>query len=89
MTDPNTALVKLLSGNYNGALRDLEQFEKPECYMEEYLKAIIGARTNDDKLFFESLRNALKFNPEWKAKARTEMEFVKYFENPDFKEITK
>jgi Flp pilus assembly protein TadD len=89
MTDPNTALVKILSGNYNIALRDLENFEKPDCYLKEYLKAIIGSRTNDDKLFFESLRNAMTLNPEWKAKARTEMEFAKYFDNPDFKAIIK
>ena len=89
LSDPNTALVKVITGNYPGALRDLESFQRPNCYMKEYLKAIIGARTNDDKLFFESLKKAMEYNPEWKAKARTEMEFVKYFENPDFKAITK
>jgi Flp pilus assembly protein TadD len=89
LSDPNTALVKIITGNYPGAKRDLESFQRPRCYMKEYLKAIIGARTNDDKLFFESLKKALEYNPEWKAKARTEMEFAKYFENTDFQAITK
>jgi Flp pilus assembly protein TadD len=89
LSDPNTALVKVITGNYPGALRDLESFQRPNCYMKEYLKAIIGARTNDDKLFFESLKKAMEYNPEWKAKARTEMEFAKYFGNTDFQAITK
>jgi Flp pilus assembly protein TadD len=89
LIDPNTALVKVITGNYPGALRDLESFQRPNCYMKEYLKAIIGARTNDDKLFFESLKKAMEYNPEWKAKARTEMQFAKYFENTDFQAITK
>jgi Flp pilus assembly protein TadD len=89
ISDPNTALVKIITGNYPGAQRDLESFQRPGCYMKEYLKAIIGARTNDDKLFFESLKKAMEYNPEWKGKARTEMEFAKYFENPDFQAITK
>jgi Flp pilus assembly protein TadD len=89
LSDPNTALVKIITGNYPGAQRDLESFQRPNCYMKEYLKAIIGARTNNDKLFFESLKKALEYNPDWKAKARTEMEFAKYFENTDFQAITK
>jgi Flp pilus assembly protein TadD len=89
LSDPNTALVKIITGNIPGAQRDLESFQRPNCYMKEYLKAIIGARTNDDKLFFESLRKAMEYNPDWKAKASTEMEFAKYFENPDFQAITK
>lgn len=89
MQDPNTALAKIMTGNYPGALRDLESFQRPNCYMKEYLKAIIGARTNDDKLFSESLTKALTYNPEWKAKASTDMEFAKYFGDSRFQEITR
>ena len=85
--DPNTALVKLLSGNYNGALYDLDKFEKPECYMKEYLKAIIGARTANEKLLFESLQNAVKYNSDMKSTAKNDLEFAKYFERPEFKAI--
>lgn len=89
MADPNTALAKLLTDNYQGALRDLDSFQQPDSYLKEYLKAVIGARTHNDKLFFESLRNAITYNPDWKTKARTDMEFAAYFDNSQFKEITR
>jgi len=37
----------------------------------------------------ESLKKAVVLNPGMKAKAATEMEFAKYFENPKFREIVK
>lgn len=87
--DPNTALVKILSGNYNGALSDLEDFDRPNCFMKEYLKAVVGARTNKEDLVIESLKKAVAYNPGIKAKVATEMEFAKFFENPRFREIIK
>ena len=85
--DINSALAKMMAGNNNGALRDLEAYDNPNNAMKEYLKAIIGARTAKESLLFESLEKACKINPEMKAKAKTDMEFARYFENPRFKEI--
>lgn len=87
--DVNSALAKMMAGNNNGALQDLEAFDRPNCFMKEYLKAIIGARTAKENLLFESLEKAVSINPEMKVKARTDMEFARYFENPKFKEIVK
>lgn len=87
--DVNTALAKMMAGNNNGALQDLEAFDRPNCFMKEYLKAVIGARTAKENLLFESLEKAVSINPEMKAKARTDMEFARYFENPKFMEIVK
>ncbi|KAF0234562.1 MAG: hypothetical protein FD181_3660, partial [Prolixibacteraceae bacterium] len=87
--DVNTALAKMMAGNNNGALQDLEAFVRPNCFMKEYLIAVIGARTAKENLLFESLEKAISFNPEMKEKARTDMEFARYFENPKFKEIVK
>ena len=87
--DVNTALANMMTGNNNAALQDLEAFDKPDCYMKEYLKAIIGARTAKENLLFDSLTKACSINPDMKAKARNDMEFARYFENPKFKEITK
>lgn len=87
--DINTALAKMMTGNNNGALQDLENFNKPDCFMKEYLKAIIGARTAKENLLFESLQKACTINSDMKAKARNDMEFARYFENPKFVEITK
>ncbi|MCD6354975.1 MAG: hypothetical protein J7L95_05440 [Prolixibacteraceae bacterium] len=85
--DVNTAVAKLMVDNNSGALKDLEAFERPNCFMKEYLKAIIGARTAKENLLFDSLKAACDINPKMKAKAKTDMEFAKYFNNAKFKEI--
>ncbi len=85
--DVNSALSKMMAGNNNGALRDLEAYDMSDSYMKEYLKAIIGARTAKENLLFESLEAAVKINPDLKAKAKNDMEFARYFENPKFKSI--
>jgi len=87
--DTNTALAKILAGNNSGALRDLEAIQQPNCFMKEYLKAIIGSRTAKETLFFDSLKEACSINPEMKAKAKTDLEFAKYFNNPRFQDIIK
>ncbi len=85
--DVNSGLAKILAGDNNGALRDLEAFERPNCFMKEYLKAVIGARTARESLLFESLGAAVQYNPDMKAKAKTDLEFAKYFNNPKFSQI--
>ncbi len=85
--DVNTALAKILAGDNNGALKDLESIDNNECYMKEYLKAIIGARTAKESLLFDSLKKAVGINPDLKAKAKNDIEFAKYFDNPKFQAI--
>ncbi len=86
-SDGNTALAKILAGDNNGALKDLNAINHPNCYKKEYLKAIIGARTAKETFMFESLKAACNINPDMKAKAKNDMEFAKYFENSRFKAI--
>ncbi|NOR76190.1 MAG: hypothetical protein GQ525_13665 [Draconibacterium sp.] len=85
--DVNTAVAKIMAGDNNGALRDLEAFDHPNCFMKDYLKAVIGARTAKENLLFDSLQAACENKAELKAKAKTDMEFAKYFENAKFKSI--
>lgn len=85
--DINSALAKMLTGNNNGALRDLEAFERENCFMKEYLKAVIGARTAKETMMFNSLEEAVSINPEVKEWAKTDLEFAEYFNNPRFQEI--
>ena len=85
--DYNTALAKILTGDNNGALKDLENFDAPGCYMKEYLKAVIGANTAKENLLFDSLSKAVEMNPKLKAKAAKDMNFAKYFAEPKFKAI--
>jgi len=85
--DVNSALAKMLTGDNNGALRDLEAFEMENCFMKEYLKAVIGARTARENLLFDSLKAAVQMNPEVKEKAKTDLEFAKYFSNSQFQQL--
>ncbi|MBN2775764.1 MAG: hypothetical protein JXR31_16025, partial [Prolixibacteraceae bacterium] len=79
--DVNTALAKILTGDNNGALKDLESFDMPDCYMKEYLKAVIGARTAKETLLFDSLKKAVELNSDLKAKAKVDQEFARYFDD--------
>ncbi len=82
----NTALAKLLNGDNNGALKVLENIEKP-CVMTHYLKAVVGARTAKTNLVFDSLKEAIAIDAKMKELAKTDMEFAKYFNDPAFQEI--
>jgi tetratricopeptide (TPR) repeat protein len=85
--DVNSGLAKILTGDNNGALRDLEAFDAPNCFMKEYLKAVIGARTARENLLFDSLKAACEINADRKEIAKTDLEFAKYFNNQRFAEI--
>ncbi len=87
--DVNSALAKLLAGDSNGALRDLDAFDAPKCFLKPYLKAVIGARTARESLLLDSLKEACELNNTMKEKAKTDLEFAKYFNNQRFIDITK
>ena len=86
---PNNGLAKILSGDNNGALKALENCTWEGCYMKEYFKGIVGARTAKENLMYESLETAVKMKPELKSKIASDMEFAKYFNEARFKEIVK
>jgi Flp pilus assembly protein TadD len=86
---PNTGLAKILAGDNNGALKSLENCTWEGCFMKEYFKAVVGARTAKENLMYESLEAAVKMKPELKKTIATDMEFAKYFEEARFKEIVK
>jgi len=83
----NAALANILAGNNNEALNKLNAAE-PSA-MGYYLKAVIGARTNDDTMVFDNLKKACAENTALKELAATDMEFAKYFENNSFTSIVK
>lgn len=84
--DVNSALAKIMSGDNNGALRDLETYAA-ESATKEYLKAVIGARTARESLLIESLQKAVNLDSSLKAKAKNDIEFIKYFNNSRFSAI--
>jgi tetratricopeptide (TPR) repeat protein len=80
--DYNLALAHLLSENYNAAKSTLDCAEKTAD--NYYLMAIIGARTSDDNMVFENLKNAIAKDASYKETAKEDREFMKYFSNPSF-----
>jgi hypothetical protein len=85
--DYNLALAHVLNGNYNAATSTLNCAEKtPQAH---YLQAIVGARTNNDSMVFENLKKAVEGNPSYKESVKQDMEFLKYFSNPDFQNAIK
>ena len=84
----NAALANVLAGNNNEALKKLNA-ESQQTPMSYYLKAVIGARTNDANAVMDNLRKACSSDASFKQLAATDMEFAKYFENSDFTSIVK
>ena len=82
----NRALAQLLSNDNNGALRTLNA-APVESGRIFYLKAIIGARTAKTSMMYENLGNAIKKDAAYKALAKTDLEFAKYFNDENFKLI--
>jgi len=83
----NAALAKLLNGDVNGALKTLNDAGATEDPLAYYLKAIIGARTSNTDLLYSNLRTAVTKDATLATKAKTDMEFVKFFEDDSFKTI--
>jgi Flp pilus assembly protein TadD len=86
---PNTGLAKILTGDNNGALKSLENCTWEGCYMKEYFKGVVGARTAKENLMYESLEKVVQMKPEMKTTIATDMEFAKYFNEARFKAIIK
>ena len=85
-TSNNAALAKILNGKFDAALSTLNANTEEDA-LKYYLKAIVGARTNDTELIFSSLRKSVQLDGTFKKKAATDMEFGKYFADATFKSI--
>jgi len=81
----NLALAQLLKGDINQAKATLDGMkEMCKCGNPSYLKAVIGARLEDKNYMLAGLKEAIGFNADWKAYAKTDIEFAKYFADSDF-----
>ncbi len=85
-TNCNAALAKILAGKYDAALSTLNA-NTMEVGFKYYLKAIVGARTADNDLVFDSLRKAIELDGSLKEAAAKDMEFGKFLEDAAFKAI--
>ena len=85
----NVALAKLLSGNPDDAIKTLDIAEDKDEAIAFYLKAVCGARKANTDLIFNNLRSAIGKDAGLSQKAKTDMEFAKWFEDDTFKSIVK
>ncbi|MBN2614734.1 MAG: tetratricopeptide repeat protein [Bacteroidales bacterium] len=83
--DYNLGLAQLLNGDYNAAESTLKCAK--ETASSDYLLAIVGARQGNKAMAMEYLTKAVKMDSSYAAKAAKDREFLKYFNDPDFKAL--
>lgn len=84
----NIALAKLLKADYSGATTNLE-CTKPQTAAVYYLMAVVGARSNNTSMMYDNLKKAIAADATFKAQAKEDREFLKYFNATDFQTIVK
>ena len=83
----NIALAHLLAGNESAAMTNLDC--APESAQVAYLKAIIGARRENNTMVFQNLRRAVQLDPAYKEEAKKDREFIRYFNVAEFQELVR
>jgi len=87
-TEPcfNLALAQYLKGDVTKAKATLDSMKDLcKCGKPSYLKAVIGAKLDDKNYMLTNLREAIGDKIEWKAYAKTDLEFAKFFNDETFK----
>jgi len=79
----SAALAQIMSKDYNKAKSTLEAVTNPDAYTN-YLKAVVGARTNNASMVVSNLAKAVKEDASLAQKAMKDAEFAKYLTNADF-----
>src|SRR5574344_135745 len=84
--DYNMALVQMLQKDYNAAKNTLNCITTKDA-KTYYLQAVLGARMKDDNQVYANLKEAVKLDASYKAKAKKDAEFKKYKTQSEFKNI--
>ena len=84
----SAALAQILAKDYNKAKNTLDNVENADAYTD-YLKAVLGARTNNSAMVTSCLKSAVAKDATLAKKAASDLEFSKYFTNADFMNIVK
>lgn len=71
------AQAQILAKDYNKAMRTLDAIKNADA-MTYYLKAVVGARTNNADIVKSNLSKAVSMDPEMKAMAENDIEFIKF-----------
>ncbi|MBM3420583.1 MAG: hypothetical protein FJY11_05545, partial [Bacteroidetes bacterium] len=83
----NLGHALLLKEDYNRAKVVFDSVKPCKCGKPSYMKAVLGARMQDRDYMLNNLREAVGFNAEWKAYAKTDLEFAKFFVDNTFVSI--
>lgn len=80
----NAALAQILAGSPEKAMNTLSCAKEKDEAMSFYLRAVAAARTKSNQAVFENLRAAIQKDASLKAKAKSDLEFLKLRENSEF-----
>jgi Flp pilus assembly protein TadD len=84
----NAAVQQILNEEYAAATATLNNVKEPNA-TTAYLKAIVGARTNDKAAVYANLKSAISQDASLKARAAEDIEFAKFAEDAEFQAIVK
>ena len=84
----NAAVQQILDENYAAASKTLNNVKEPNA-VTAYLKAIVGARTNDKEAVYTNLKSAIAQDASLKTRAARDIEFAKFAEDAQFQAIVK
>lgn len=73
----NAALAQILTKDYSAAKKTLAAIANPDA-TTYYLTAVLGARTNNESMLTNALRQAVKLDPSMAAKAASDLEFQRF-----------
>lgn len=73
----NAALAQILSKDYNAARNTLASISNPDA-TTYYLMAVLGARTNNENMVMNNLRQAGRLDPSLITRAKSDLEFAKF-----------
>ena len=73
----NAALAQILNKDYSKAKSTLGAINNPDA-VTYYLTAVLGARTNNDKMVQNNLRQAVKLDRTLAARAAKDLEFKNF-----------
>ncbi|MBR6117248.1 MAG: tetratricopeptide repeat protein [Paludibacteraceae bacterium] len=84
----NAATQQILNEEYDAAAKTLDAVKEPNA-TTAYLKAVVGARTNDRNAVIANLKSAIAQDASFKTRAAGDIEFAKFAEDADFQAIVK
>jgi tetratricopeptide (TPR) repeat protein len=84
----NAAVQQIIDEDYAAASQTLNNVKEPNA-TTAYLKAIVGARTNDKAAVYSNIKSAIAQDAAFKERAAQDIEFAKFAEDPEFQAIVK